>query len=350
MGDDGTITPLSVLADEEQKKAELLSALQSKAMEEAYAESSPQLTKKQGLSALATGLLPVLVGALMNGKRGAGIGAQAGALGTASYFKGIEQDQALARERAKAQASVIGDMRKSALSNASIAERQGARALTSKQLGLNGGTSVSVNLPKQDQPIPVNAQTKIDRFVEIANSAGYATNAILDMMPDALKKTYTDDSGRVDLNKAIDVIKERFKAAAFGGETNTGQVLNQVKVFTAEYLRSISGAAMTEPEYERLKSIVETPGLLNPSSIPTILKNIDSLRGKYEAAAKSSFATYQTLSTAGRTEKDLDKLFKSQGGPTLSERASLQTVQTKDGRVVRGYVDGDNFVVVEEVK
>lgn len=216
-----SISPLDILAARKRKEASVLSALEGEALNSAYEELDPKMGQREMTSALVTGLLPVLIGGLLKGKKGAAIGAGAGAKGSALYFEGMQEDEKLEREKAKARVQALREMRKSALAGADRAE--GSEAYLQSKASKDMGKGTTVNILPEDKPISDVMIKEIKSEGGVSQMAGQTINDILNLMPDAMKKGYQGSDGEVSLSQAVNVWVERLKAKGLGIEAETGR-------------------------------------------------------------------------------------------------------------------------------
>jgi len=94
----GELAPDTALTNIGKKKIDLIQAM----------NQEEPLNREQGVALGFLALLPVLIGAAVKGKRGAAVGAQASALGSTQFLKGIKTEQAKKQKRQAAQLKGLG--------------------------------------------------------------------------------------------------------------------------------------------------------------------------------------------------------------------------------------------------
>lgn len=307
-------TLASLIAELEEKKQ---AAEDRERAQSALAFQKYGPTREQGISALLTALAPVAIGAALGGKRGAGIGAGAGASGVAGILQSIEKEGE--RRNARAALEAKSALREAQGYDKEIMSLRGYAAKEPLRQARKGSTNVTVNFPPQDQPMSDGMQKQMDAAGLVAASAQTTLDNISRLVPDLDAKTYYNEDGTINPTKVAGVWKDYLAAKVVGSESDIGKVNQEIKMFTTDFLRAISGAAMTDPEYKRLSEIVNGEGIV-PATIPTVMENIARLQARYKNSFYEQFDRSRLLRTPGRTADDVYKHFQkyAPGMPNVS--------------------------------
>lgn len=281
---------------------------------EAY--STPKVDMNDALKAGIIGLAPLIIGALMKGKKGLYAGAMGGALGTQAFGQELKEDivrkQAESTAQAKIEAANMKSFQDKALQTQVDKAKEGYRQegeikelFAKKMLGLGGGANVTIKMPPEFKGLPESQVTKIEEATDIyADSIGVTDN-IKTAMNDALsqtgenfsRETILDENGDYDFKKAWNLFSRGLTAEIKGGEDRRGNIMNMVKAWADKYNKVITGAAQTDTEFKRRYGTILQKGALQitPATIPTILDMIDYLGGSYRAKAESRFRAASIL-------------------------------------------------------
>lgn len=237
----------------------------------------------QGAIAAGLGLLPALIGGLIRGKEGLNIGAQAGLAGVGSYDNILKNNYERQSENEKANAVLYGQQAQAlatqdlGLQRALQMEgiKQGNR-IALKQQFPSKGTNVTVNLSPESVGVDKDTRKLIQPQLDIYQSMSQSINAgknVLSENPELNDLNYNDVEG------SVKTLGEGVKAWAVGNESPLGRLRAETMAAATDYAKAISGAAVSDKEFDRLYSIVAGTGKI-PATPKVMLETLNHIRNK----------------------------------------------------------------------
>ncbi len=258
-----------------QKRADLLTKMNQ---EQAL---TPQQATMSGLASI----IPMLAGLAIAGKRGgiagAEVGLQTGGSMMDKYGKQQEKESALAKaqydlygDQEKELSTLQRDYQKAAYGADINTERDESRELMKRETNRLDprGTKITVNndtTPEGYSPPAeltkeargrASMQQRLSSLVESFNTDP-ELNKLLGEAP------ATRPDGSVDIGAGVDLlIRGLTEKSGIAANTLSAEKKAQVGQLLSEYLKSISGAAVSDPEYQRVARNMTGDGALIPAN------------------------------------------------------------------------------------
>ncbi len=256
----------------------------------------------QGAIAAGLGLLPALIGGLVRGREGLAMGAQAGLAGVGSYDNILKNNYEKRAANEAANASLYGQQANQLAQNELGLQRslqmeelrQGNR-IALKEMFPSKGTSVTINnLPAESNGVDKETRKLIQPQLDIYQSMSQSINAAKNVLaenPELNELNYNDVEG------SVKTLGEGAKAWVVGNESPLGRLKSETMAAATDYAKAISGAAVSDKEFDRLYGIVAGTGKV-PATPQVMLQTLNHIRNK--VGERAVMATVAGGSLTGR--------------------------------------------------
>lgn len=245
------------------------------------ANAKNSLTPQQALTSGVASVLPMIAGLMIAGKRGAVLGSEVGGNTAASMVKNYQDQQGQEAAQAKAKAELLqeeskrlGGLTDSLQKSAYSADLGSSRDMnklefqreTQRMYG-NKGTNVTIQNTPADKYVPSK------KLVEEA-SARSALQTSLTSLVDRImttpelsplldEKPATREDGSIDLSATFDLLARKLsEKSGLAANTVSSAARAEIGKAIGEFLKALSGTAVSETERAEVNKIITGDGVL----------------------------------------------------------------------------------------
>lgn len=293
-----------------------------------------QLTPSQAVGLTMLTALPVIIGGLMRGKRGAAKGAEASQVGLSMLYKDnaerqLRQDKAdtAAMENIDSQIAANQKMATEAMMDDLKATRKEAHDITmldeKKARGMGGGVTINnVPGPLVKGELPADTQKELIKL-EGAAGLGESIAKKLEQLPSDLQGTITNQ------------ISKRFTA------TDRGKIESNLKMYQRILQGAIEGKRGSDQDNAIFEKIVSGDFTASPADQASLIRQAnDALR----RIALGEIETYQELGTPEGVERFKTRL---RGDGAADPAASQESLIREE---IAGMTDAQKLAEIERLK